>query len=66
MVLKTGPLIPEPGDLILDPFAGSASTGEAAVKLERDFIGIELDPAFCSTATARLEALGGDLFCQQD
>jgi DNA modification methylase len=33
-----------PGKLILDPFAGTFSTGAAAVKLKRGFIGIEIDP----------------------
>ena len=30
-------------DLLLDPFMGSGTTGESAVRLNRDFIGIELD-----------------------
>ena len=40
---------------ILDPFAGSASTGVAALRLGRPFIGIELDPAHFDTACRRLE-----------
>jgi len=31
----------QPGDTVLDPFAGSFSTGHAAVKLKRNFIGFE-------------------------
>ena len=31
------------GDLVLDPFAGSGSTGKACEKLDRKWIGIELD-----------------------
>jgi adenine-specific DNA-methyltransferase len=47
-----------PGDTVLDPFAGSASTLVAAHRLGRCSIGIELDPRHVATATARLEALG--------
>jgi site-specific DNA-methyltransferase (adenine-specific) len=43
-----------PGDLVLDPFAGSGSTCVAAHRTGRDYIGIELDPEHHQTATARL------------
>lgn len=33
-----------PGDVILDPFCGSGTTGAAAIKHGRSFIGIDLDP----------------------
>jgi site-specific DNA-methyltransferase (adenine-specific) len=35
-----------PGDLVLDPFAGSATTGVSALKLGREFIGIERDESY--------------------
>jgi site-specific DNA-methyltransferase (adenine-specific) len=35
----------EPGDLVVDPFAGSFSTGRAADQLGRDAIGFEINPA---------------------
>lgn len=44
----------DPGDLVLDPFAGSGSTGVACVKLGRRFIGIELDRQFASVARRRI------------
>jgi site-specific DNA-methyltransferase (adenine-specific) len=43
-----------PGGVVLDPFAGSGSTGCAAVLEGRQFIGIEREPAFVSIARARL------------
>jgi site-specific DNA-methyltransferase (adenine-specific) len=46
----------DPGDLVLDPFAGSGTTGVACLRLGRRFIGIEKDAAFAKVATERLEA----------
>ena len=42
------------GDLVLDPFAGSGSTGVAALKLGRRFIGVEIDPEFIDISVKRL------------
>lgn len=44
----------DPGDLVLDTFCGSGSTGVAAVACGRRFIGIEIDPNFCETARRRI------------
>jgi predicted RNA methylase len=44
-----------PGDTVLDPFMGSGSTGIAAVKLSRRFIGIEIDPGYFDIACRRIE-----------
>lgn len=44
----------KPGDLVLDPFAGSGSTCVAAQAVGRDYLGIELDPSHCRTAQSRL------------
>lgn len=35
-----------PGDIILDPFCGSGTTGAAAVRHGRRFIGIDMDAAY--------------------
>ncbi len=42
--------------VILDPFCGSGTTGVAATRLGRKFIGIELAPEFHAMATKRIEA----------
>lgn len=44
----------EPGDLVLDPFFGTGTTGAVAKKLRRDFIGIERDPDYIKLAEARI------------
>ena len=43
------------GDLILDPFSGSSTSGVAAVNVNRKFVGVELDPAFVDLSIARLQ-----------
>ncbi len=44
-----------PGDLVLDPFFGTGTTGAVAKRLGRDFIGIERDPGHAALASARLD-----------
>jgi len=44
----------DPGELILDPFAGSGTTGVACVRLGRRFLGWERDPKWYAGATRRL------------
>lgn len=44
-----------PGDLVLDPCAGSGSTGEAALLEGRKFTGFEIDEALCKESIQRLE-----------
>ena len=39
---------------IIDPFMGSGTTGVAAVKLGRRFIGIEIEPDYCEIAKRRI------------
>lgn len=43
---------------VLDPFCGSASTGVAALRTNRKFIGIELDPNYAEIAKERLRGDG--------
>ncbi len=43
------------GDTILDPFMGSGTTGVAAVKLGREFIGIEIEPKYFDIACRRID-----------
>lgn len=42
------------GDLVLDPFSGTFTTGEAALMSGRRFIGIEKDPEYCRYGERRL------------
>lgn len=52
-------LVTPPGGIVLDPFAGSGSTGKAA-KLEGFlFMGFELDAEYVAIANARIEAAHG-------
>lgn len=43
------------GDIVLDPFCGSATTCIAAMMLNRDYIGIEISPEYHEIALKRLE-----------
>jgi len=47
--------VTNPGDLILDPFMGSGTTGVACAQLGRKFIGIEIDPDYFEIARKRIE-----------
>lgn len=42
------------GQVVLDPFMGSGSTGVACKKLGRDFIGMEIDEKYFKIAKERI------------
>ncbi|WP_343075468.1 DNA methyltransferase [Ruficoccus amylovorans] len=44
-----------PGGMVLDPFAGSGTAGEAAILSGREYLLIELDPQYTKAARERLE-----------
>lgn len=45
------------GDIVLDPFVGSGSTPVAAVQLERNFLGFEVEKGYYEAAVQRIEEL---------
>ena len=45
------------GGIILDPFMGSGTTGVACKNLNRNFIGIEMEPEYIKIAEARINAV---------
>lgn len=50
-----------PGDVVMDPFLGSGTTGIAATQSGRQFIGIEKEPNYFAIAKARIEAAQNSL-----
>lgn len=51
-----------PGDIVLDPFFGTGTTGAVAKKLGRHFIGIEREPAYIHGAQQRINAIPSRMF----
>jgi modification methylase len=47
----------KPGDIVLDPFFGTGTTGAVARRLGRRWIGIERDPNYAQLARERIEAV---------
>jgi len=47
----------KPGDLVLDPFFGSGTTGAVARRLGRDYLGLERDDVYAKAARARIKAV---------
>src|SRR5258708_18707323 len=47
----------KPGEIVLDPFFGTGTTGAVARRLGRFFIGVERDPDYAELARARIAAI---------
>jgi DNA modification methylase len=48
--------------IVLDPYAGSGSTGVACVQTGRRFIGIEIDEGYATIARRRIAEAANHLF----
>lgn len=53
-----------PGDIVLDPFFGSGTTGAVAKMLHRNWIGIEREKQYVEIAQKRIEAVQPELFSE--
>jgi len=54
------------GDLVIDPFTGSSTTGIAAYPSDRDFIGIDTEPKYLDLSIKRFEELDRNLKSKLD
>lgn len=59
--------LPSSAEIVLDPFMGSGTTGVAAVKLGKQFVGVEINPTYFDLACRRItEALQAtDMFIER-
>lgn len=48
------------GGTVLDPFAGSGTTGAVAIQEGRDFIGIEINPEYSNMCESRIKSIKGE------
>jgi len=55
-------LFTKPGDIVLDPFIGSGTTAVAAKKLNRNFVGIDINEEYCEISNQRLLIVHPRLF----
>ena len=51
--------------IVLDPFFGAGTTGLVALKQNKRYIGIELNPEYCKIAEARIEKVKQDVEKQE-
>lgn len=49
------------GDLVFDPFLGSGTTSVVAKKLNRSYLGIEIDRGYAAIAEKRLDLTSNDI-----
>jgi len=54
-----------PGDIVLDPFFGSGTTGAVAKKLHRHWIGIEREQRYIEIARARIDGIIPELLAEE-
>ncbi|MBM3325759.1 MAG: site-specific DNA-methyltransferase [Calditrichaeota bacterium] len=54
----------DPGDAVLDPFFGSGTVGVVCETLNRQWLGIEIDPGYVQVAQRRIELVRQTLFSQ--
>jgi site-specific DNA-methyltransferase (adenine-specific) len=54
-------LVARPGDVVLDPFMGSGTTGVACAMEGREFIGIEKDAEYVEIARRRIAHAEGQM-----
>ena len=52
----------QPGDIVLDPFFGTGTTGAVAKKLHRRFIGIEKIPEYIKIAKKRIDSIAPETY----
>jgi DNA modification methylase len=50
------------GDTVLDPFAGTGTTGLAAMECNRNSISVDIDPSYLEIALRRLDRRAATLF----
>jgi len=55
----------KPGDVVLDPFFGTGTTGAVAKTLHRRFIGIEREPVYAQLAQDRIAAVQPTMFSDE-
>lgn len=55
LMIELVELFTRPGDLVADPFMGSGSTGVAAIRMGRRFVGVERDPRYFDVACRRID-----------
>lgn len=55
-----------PGDIVLDPFAGSGTTLKAAKELNRRYVGIEVNPEYVKICEERTMQESLPLYCEND
>lgn len=53
------------GDIVLDPFIGSGTTGLAAKMTQRHYIGYDITPEYCAMAEERIAKLGNSRILEE-